>query len=155
MTPSDQPLGDLERDAERVLGEIQRADGSLEPAYASLEVELNKFRESGLPIEAILPAGEIGLGFRLRKAQDARSFWEIYKGLIRQKVCSSRSELRKHINAATSGAAGAIVGWIITALALPAAAAAIAVPVAAIIASLGIDAFCEYQKEHDHGPKRT
>ena len=128
------------------IAEQVRVNG-LAPAYAELERALEAFTDAGYPIESILPADAAPLGFSLRRARDGKSFWEIYAGAIRGELCKENGELRTLAKAGLSGSTGAILTAVIGGLGLPAAAFGVAVPIAAILAAKGVDAFCEFTAE--------
>jgi len=132
--------------AEQVATQIRQQGGSLDPAYKALEAGIAQFQQSGLPLESLIPAGERGLGFAARHAKDGKSFWEIYGKVVRNKLCTKNSKLHTLAQSGTQLSAASLVGFVMGALALPAAAIGIAAAIAGIIASLGIDAFCEYTK---------
>ena len=136
---------DAERHADELAAAIQHAQ-SLDPAYAVIEQSLARVRESGLPVESLLPAGERRLGFSLKRAKSGKSFWENYADVVRKKLCTKNSKLRTLADSGATLSAGALVGVVAAALALPAVAIGIATGIAAIIATSGIDAFCEYTK---------
>lgn len=137
-------IGQPEHVAKQVADQIMSQGGSLAPAYKALESGFVQFQQSGLPLESLIPAGEHGLGFTAQHTKDGRSFWEIYGKIVRKKLCSKNSKLHSLAQNGAQISAGALVGIIMGALALPAAAIGIAAPIAGIIAGLGIDAFCEY-----------
>jgi hypothetical protein len=143
-----QPDQGTEAYADQLANEIHSLNGSLTPAYTAFEVAIEKVRQSGLPIEALLPAGDRGLGFSAKNIKDGQSFWAIYGKVVRKKLCAKNSKLRTHVQTGIHITAGSIVGFVASALGLrPAIAGAIIAPVAAIVATMGIDAFCEYTKE--------
>jgi hypothetical protein len=143
------PTGDPKQFAERLADEIQSQGGSLAPAYEAFEVGISQFQQSGLPLEALIPAGERGLKFTASHTKDGKSFWSVYGKIVRNKLCTKNSKLQSLARSGAQLSAGSLVGVVMAALALPAAAIGIAAPIAAIIASLGIDAFCEYTKPPD------
>jgi hypothetical protein len=131
------------RVAADALAETVRQEGQ-GPALSVLEDALRTFDEGGYPIESLLPHGSAKLGAALAERKSGRDFWAVYADVIRGSLCKKNSELQKLAKAGLSGSAGAIVPALITGLGLPPAALGIAVPLAAIIAALGIDAFCQW-----------
>jgi hypothetical protein len=138
---------EAERAADRLAREIQASGGSLDCAFMELEKGLAAFKMSGLPIESLLPTGEHGLGFRIRNKKSGKSFWETYSKLIRKSLCSKRGELSKAVKAGAASTAGSLVSWIIVSLGLPPEALVVAVPIAGIISTTGVDAFCESRED--------
>jgi hypothetical protein len=67
--------------------------------------------------------------------------------VIRDALCKPDGDLGKLVHAGLSGSTSAIVTTIMLSLALPAAAISIVAPIAAIIASLGVNAFCEWSSQ--------
>jgi hypothetical protein len=125
------------------LAETVRQEGQ-DSALSVLEDALRAFDESGHPIESLLPHGDAQLGAALARRKSGQAFWAVYADVIRHSLCKKNSELQKLAKAGLSGSAGAIVPALITGLGLPPAALGIAVPLAAIVASLGVDAFCQW-----------
>jgi len=132
--------------AEQVAVQIKQEGGSLAPAYKAFEAGLAQFQQSGLPLESLIPAGERGLGFAARHTKNGKSFWGVYGRVVRNKLCAKNSKLHVLAQSGTQLSAASLVGIVMGALALPAVAIGIAAAIAGIIASLGIDAFCEYTK---------
>jgi hypothetical protein len=128
---------------------IQQEGGSFEPAFRAMEAGIQQVRDSGLPLESILPESERGLGFAAKDVRDGESFWRVYGKVVRKKLCANNSKLRRQAEAGIQFTAGSIVATVMALLTLPPAAIGIATPIAAMIASLGIDAFCEYTKHSD------
>lgn len=131
--------------AERAADEIaeQVRQGGLAPAFAALEKALDQFSEAGYPIDAIVPASaEEQLGFALGAGRDGKSFWNVYAKVVRDEVCKHDGALQEYIKSGVSASTGAILNAVMTGLGLPGPALAIAVPIAAILAAKGIDAFC-------------
>jgi hypothetical protein len=151
MTDPD-ALAVLQQSADQ-LAETMKREDSLTPAFQAIESELQRVRDSGLPMQSLLPPGERMLGFA-RKAKSGESFWDVYAGIIRKKLCAKNSKLRKLADSGVTLSAGAIVAVLATALALPVVAVGLISPMAALIARLGIDAFCEYSKP-SHGSRRA
>jgi hypothetical protein len=134
------------RDADMLVRQIQ-ASGDLEPAYAALDAGLAQFEESGFPIEALLPAdGEAGMGFAA-VARTGNGFWRRYREAVRKSLCSHDGELGKAVRPVIQGGTGAIITAIIATLALPVVAIPVIVPLAAILVTIGLDAFCDGQNE--------
>lgn len=132
--------------ADELASEIREQGGSFEPAYRALEAGIEQVRQSGLPLESVLLQGEPGLGFAAADVRDGESFWHVYAKVVRKKLCARDSKLRRLAESGVQLSAGGLVGVVMTSLMLPPVAIGIAAPLAAIIASLGIDAFCEYTK---------
>ena len=116
--------------------------------YPELEKAVLAFEDEGYPIESIIPQGtDSRLGFSLRAA-DGRTFFDIYSKLLRNSLCSPKGEFNKLIKSGLSKAsAGAVLTTIVSSLGIPAVALTVIVPVAVIIAKIGLDGFCELTKE--------
>jgi len=137
-------LDDAIRTAEQLAASVR--DTGVQPAYAELETAIRGFQEEGYPLESILPQGsDARLGFSMRSA-DGRTFFQIYAALLRKSLCGADGEFNKLIKSGTSSSVGAILGAMVIALGIPPIALGIMVPVAAIIANLGLDSFCEMTK---------
>jgi hypothetical protein len=134
---------EAERAAAKIADDIKAGD--LSAAFGELEKALEQFSEAGYPIDTILPAGaKPQLGFSLTRARDGKSFWSVYSDVVREELCKTDGELQKLAKAGLSGSTGAILTVLMTGLGLPGAALAIAVPIAAILAAKGVDAFCRF-----------
>ncbi len=134
-------------EAETLSQKIRSANGDLEPAYQALEFAIAKFEESGYSVDALIPAsGEPGLGFAMSKAKTGKGFWEIYSRAVRDKLCDSKGELNRLAKTGLPSSAGAIAATTMATLALPAAAITVVVPFAAILASVGVEAYCKWSK---------
>jgi hypothetical protein len=134
-------------EAERAVADIAEhvKQKGLAPAFAEFEKALRHFSEAGYPIDAIVPTGaEPQLGFSLARARDGKSFWNVYAQIVREDLCKTNGELRRLVDTGLSGSAGAILTAVMTGLGLPGAALAIAVPIAAILAASGVEAFCQF-----------
>jgi hypothetical protein len=139
-------------EAEHAVGDIaeQIKQRGLAPAFAEFEKALQQFSEAGYPIDAIIPASaEPQLGFSLTRASDGKSFWDVYAEVVREELCKADGELQNMVKAGLSGSTGAILTTVMTGLGLPGAALAIAIPIAAILAAKGIDAFCRFTAEEE------
>jgi len=129
------------------LAEKVRREGE-EPAFATLESALHAFDAQGYSIESLLPSGaDARLGAALAVVKSGKSFWSAYSEVIRETLCKKDSELQKLSKAGLSGSAGALVPILLTGLGLPVAAISVVVPIAAIIAALGVDAFCRWSTQ--------
>jgi hypothetical protein len=116
-------------------------------AYVELEKAIHAFEDEGYPLESIIPqGGDSGLGFSLKRA-DGKTFFEIYSGLIRKSLCTADGEFNKLIKSGLNSSVGAILTVIVTSLGIPIVALGIMIPIAVIIATTGIDTFCEFTKE--------
>jgi hypothetical protein len=135
-------------EAERAAGDLaeQVKQKGLAPAFAELENALLQFGEAGNPIDTIVPASA-KLGFSLTRARDGKSFWDVYSEVVREELCKKDGELQKLVKAGLSGSTGAILTAVMTGLGLPGVALAIAIPIAAILAAKGVDAFCRFTEE--------
>lgn len=139
-------LEEAARAAESIAEQVKQQ--GLEPAFTEIEKALLQFSDSGYPIDAIIPAGaEPQLGFSLTRAKDGKSFWSVYSEVVREELCKTDGELQKLVKAGLSGSTGAIVTAVMIGLGLPGAALAIAIPIAAILAAKGVDAFCRFTAE--------
>lgn len=154
MTEASAADQESKRLAEQVAAQV-REKGSIDPAYTAFEAGIAQFQQSGLPLEALIPSGERGLGFAAKNMKDGKSFWSVYGSLVRKKLCQKDSKLRKLAETGTQLSASTLVGVVMASLALPVAAIGIAAPIAGIIAGLGIDAFCEYTKPDRATRKRS
>jgi hypothetical protein len=134
------------RSAAEALAERVQIEG-VDAAMGELDRALEEFRDSGHSIESILPPDDGKLGFSLVRARDGKSFWAIYAEVLRNRLCKTDGEFGKLARAGLSGSAGAIATAILTALSFPSAAFAVVVPMAAIVASGGIDAFCKFTED--------
>ena len=136
-------LSDAAKIADALAKQVQLAGE--EPALAALETALHDLNDQGYPIEILRPVGmDARLGAALAQAKSGKSFWAAYSEVIRETLCKENSELQKLAKAGLSGSAGALVPVLLAGLALPVAVVSIVVPMAAIIAALGIDAFCQW-----------
>ncbi len=116
-------------------------------ALRELDRALAEYRETGFPLDAIVPAqAEQQVGFSLRRAKDGKSFWSIYGRILRDELCKPGGDLHKLATAGIQTSAGAILGVLVSALGPPGAAIGVLVPIAALIASRGVDAFCEFTR---------
>jgi hypothetical protein len=101
----------------------------------------------GYPLESVIPQGEeAGLGFSLQSA-DGRTFFQIYSKLIRKSLCAPDGEFNKLIKSGLNTSVGAVLTAIVTSLGIPIVALGIMVPIAAVIANTGVDAFCTLTEE--------
>ena len=127
--------------ADQLAATVQR-DG-VEPAYAELEAAIRNFQEEGYPIESILPQGsDARLGFSLRST-DGKGFFEAYSKMLRKCLCGANGEFHKLIKSGVNTSVGAVLAAMVNSLGIPSAAMGVMIPVAAIIAKVGVDAFCE------------
>ncbi len=141
-------------EAERAASEIadRVREHGLEPALAELDNALKQFSDAGYPIESLVNSrGDSRLGMSLTRARDGKSFWTVYSEVIREELCKKDGELPKLVKAGLSGSTGALLTALMTGLALPGAAMAIMVPIAAILAAKGVDAFCRFTEEDSKG----
>lgn len=115
-------------------------------AYSELEKAVQAFENEGYPVEAIIPHGEAtSLGVKA----SGRTFFEIYSGLIRKNLCAPDGEFNKLIKSGVNSSVGAVLTAIVTSLGIPLVALGIMIPIAAIIANTGLDAFCELTEEKE------
>ena len=137
---------EAEREANKLKEQVRHR--GLDPAFDSLDKALSEFRDAGYPIDALVPAdAEPRLGFSLTRASDGKSFWQVYKEVVREELCKEDGELQRLVKAGLAGSTGALITAIMTGLALPGAAFGIAVPIAGILAAKGVDAFCQFTEE--------
>ena len=125
--------------------------GDADPAaaYPELEKAVHAFEEEGYPIDAIIPQGaDSTLGFSLRSA-DGRTFFDIYSKLIRKSLCAPGGEFNKLIKTGLHSSVGAVLTVIVTTLGIPLVALGVVIPIAVIIASTGVEAFCEMTEQKD------
>ncbi|HEX4020229.1 MAG TPA: hypothetical protein VHX63_03715 [Acidobacteriaceae bacterium] len=139
--------------AEQVASQITQQGGSLDPAYTAFDLGIAQFQQSGLPLDSLIPAGEHAMGFSLRRATDGKSFWDIYGTIVRNKLCTANSDLNDVVRHAVQSGTTSLIAIVMQAMALPATAILIGATIAGIIASLGLDAFCEYTKPADVAPQ--
>jgi hypothetical protein len=138
---------ELEIRANKIASEIKEANGDLSSAYRQFELEKEEI-EKYMPIEAIIPVSEgPSLGMALKTVQDGESFWSVYSQAIKKKLCHPDGKLQRLAKLGLSTSAGAIVTSIISTLALPPTALGIAVPIAAILVTTGLEAYCEWSQE--------
>jgi hypothetical protein len=129
------------------ISELIKRQG-IEPALTELEKALKQFSDAGYPIDAIMPVDvEPSLSFSLTRASDGKSFWSVYAEVVREELCKEDGEMQKLVKAGLSGSTGAILTAVMTGLGLPGAALTIAVPIAAILAAKGVEAFCRFTEE--------
>src|SRR5215510_3612615 len=138
---------EMEIKANELASRIKEANGDLSSAYNQFEIERQEI-EKLMPIEAILTTDEgHSAGMALKKAHGGEEFWKIYSKAIKKKLCSRNEKLYGLAKLGLASSAGATVTAVVTSLALPPAALGLAVPVAAIIATTGLEAFCEWTEE--------
>lgn len=136
------------QEAENLAQEIRQKGGDLSPAYESIEAAIQSFEDLGYSAESLLPAdSEEGLGFALEEVRTGKGFWNIYGRVIRDALCQPDGDLSKLVKTGLSGSTASLVTTLMVSLALPAAAISFAAPIAAIIAVLGVDAFCEWSSQ--------
>ena len=119
--------------------------GSIDLAYHALENSLEEFESQGYPIDTIVlqdDGGALGFAKKLRNTKDGKSFWAIYKELIRKRLCQKTGELNKLLKSGIHASVGSILTAIVTGLGIPVVALTIMIPIAVIIFNTGIDAFC-------------
>ena len=115
--------------------------------FDNLEKAVVEFHNEGYPLESIMPQGSAAaLGFSLR-AVDGKSFFDVYAGLVREKLCATDGEFNKLIKSGIHSSVGAVLTAIVTALGIPGIALGIMIPMAVLIANTGLDAFCEVTKD--------
>jgi hypothetical protein len=142
--------GDRSIDEQRIEEAGQRVESlareiserGFEPAFDALERGLDRLTEAGFPPEMLLPTGQERRGVALSRSKDGRSFWAVYADVVRDELCRSGGQLQRLIKAGLSRSATAILTTVMIGLGLPAIAVGIAVPIAAILAAEGVDAFC-------------
>lgn len=138
------------QEAERLLQEIRQRNGDLSPAYESIESAIESLEDSGYSAESLVPAdSELGLGMNSAEARTGKGFWNIYGRVIRDTLCTPGGDLGKLAETGLAGSTSSLVTILMVTLSLPAAAIAIAAPIAAIIAALGVDAFCEWSSQDE------
>lgn len=124
-------------------------DSDTAAAYPELEKAVQALEDEGYPIDAIIPQGaDAALGFSLRAA-DGRTFFNIYSKLIRKSLCAPGGEFNKLIKSGLNSSVGAVLTVIVTSLGIPLVALGVVIPIAVIIASTGLDAFCEMTEQED------
>jgi hypothetical protein len=134
-----------QQSAELIQKQIE--NNGIELGYEELQKAIKKFEDEGYPLESIIPeSADSGLGFSLKRA-DGKTFWEIYSKAIRKSLCDEKGEFNKLFKNNITASVTAIVAALVSGLGLPLFALGIVAPIAAIIATTGVDAFCEFNKE--------
>ena len=129
------------RAADQLAARVQR-DG-VQPAYSELEEAVRKFQEEGYPIDSILPLGaDSRLGFSLRNA-DGKSFFDAYSAMLRKCLCGADGGFNKLARSGVSASVSAVLSSMVKSLGIPSAAMGVMIPVAVIIAKVGVDVFCD------------
>lgn len=130
-------------EVERLVSEIHASGGSLVPVYRRLDEALQQLDREGIDAADLLPADtEPGLGFSLRKNRDGATLWKALASAVRARVCPAESAARAQLMAAAQAGNAALVGAVVTALGLSAAATPFAVALAGFILAVGIDDLC-------------
>jgi hypothetical protein len=141
---------EIEIKAIELAAKIENANGDLLLAYKQFEV-IKSDIEKVMPLEAIIPStDDSGIGMALNKIKDGEDFWKIYSTAIRNKLCNKNDKLYTLMNTGLSASAGAIATSVTSMLALPPAAVGLAIPIAAILATTGLEAFCKWTQEKDN-----
>jgi len=136
------------QEAEELMGQIRIRGGDLGPAFEALEAAIPAFEKAGYQLEALLPSShDAGLGFGKPGSRTGRGFWEVYSQAVRSSLCDPVGELRSAVKLGLGTSATSVVGAIMSVLALPLAACAIVAPIAAILMTIGLDAYCEWSKD--------
>ena len=138
---------EMEIRADELASKIKEANGDLSSAYKQFEIEKKEI-EKFMPIEAIIPGEENqSIGMALKTTQDGKSFWEIYSESITKKLCDRNGKLHDLATQGLASSAGAIVTAVASTLAFPPVALGLAVPIAAILATTSLEAFCDWTQE--------
>jgi hypothetical protein len=143
-------------DAEKLAAKIKAQGGSLEPAFDFFTEAIEKLDQSDTPLESLVPAeSEVGLGFSGRRARTGKGFWARYKQAIRSRVCDPKSDFHKRLHAGAPYGAGAIIGWLMTALGLPLVGLPVATGITGVILASGIEALCAEDEKPSPPKKKT
>jgi hypothetical protein len=136
-------LEDASRRAEELAARVRELGE--DAALADLDRALADYRAEGYPLDAVLPASsEADISFSLRRARDGKSFWSVYAEVLREDLCAPDGQLRKLALRGLNTSAGAILAVLVGGLGLPGVVLGLLVPIAALIAAKGIDAFCRF-----------
>lgn len=141
MAPAN--LDEAIRSAESLQNSVSA--GGIDVAYHELEKSLVEFESQGYPIDSILlqeEPGTLGFAKKLKKTKEGKSFWQLYKEMIKKRLCQKTGELNKLIKSGIHASVGAVLTAIVAGLGLPGAALVVLIPIAVIIFNTGIDAFC-------------
>ena len=142
---------ELEIEANKLALKIEADDGKLDKAYKQFETEIKKI-EKIMPIEAIIPDDNKSqaLGLARKEEEGGEVFWNIYSKSVKNKLCDPKGKLNKLANLGISTSAGAIATEIVSILAFPPSALGLAVPIAAILATTGLESYCEWSRKSEN-----
>lgn len=145
-----------ETDANNLAEAVETA-GELAPIYAWLEASLPELEASGYySIEELLPAiDEPGIGFSFREKRDGKTLWQTIAAAAKDSICSPTSDVRKYFQTAKHISAGGLVSTVMITLGLPPAALPVAVAMAAVLGTIGIQGFCSWTSAEPDEPSET
>ena len=86
----------------------------------------------------------------LKTEEGGKGFWKIYSEIIRDKICDPREKLYSLFKTGLASSAGAIATSLSSMVLLPPVAVGLIVPIAAILATTGLDAFCAWSQKKEH-----
>ena len=139
-------LRKLTREAESLAAAI-RQGGSFEPVYEAFSKAIRQIEDTGISLDEVVQLnGQYALGYNKYSTDSGRSFWKAYSEVIRSSLCQKSGELRSQIKTVITAGAGSTISSLMILLGLPIAAAPLLAPIAAILLTLGIDAFCQQSK---------
>lgn len=115
--------------------------GDLSAAYAALSDQL-RVASQEVDLDSYLPGGTAELGMAAGRG-DAATFFAAFRRRMRDKLCAEGGELTTLSKVGAHTTASQIVTALLTVVPLPLEAAGLLYPIAAIIATTGIEAFCE------------
>lgn len=105
---------------------------------------LKMLQDAGFaPTEFLPPGGDLNFS----AGDAAAKFYKAYVKHLRPKICTENGDLRKTVGNALNAGAGALLPAMALVLAIPPAAVVFLAPIAAILVSVGLDAFCQIGKE--------
>jgi hypothetical protein len=142
----------MENEADE-LAEAVAAAGGLAPIYSWLEDCAGSLEASGYSVEELLPAvNEPGIGFSIFEKRDGKTLWQTVGAAARDGICNPKSDVRKQLQTTTHVTAGGLVSTVMISLGLPPAALPIAVALAAVLATVGIQGFCSWSSADPDEP---
>ncbi|MEL6159939.1 MAG: hypothetical protein AAFR18_12030 [Cyanobacteria bacterium J06627_32] len=138
---------ELEIKANELASKIKSSNGDLSDAYKQFEVEIKEIEKS-MPIESVIPSdAPHGLGMALKTVEDGESLWNVYSDSIKAKLCDPNGKLHNLVDIGLASSTGAVVTAILETLVFPPAAIGMVVPIAAILVTTGLEAYCEWTEE--------
>jgi hypothetical protein len=133
--------------ADQLASKVRRSANPESVLQKSFEDALKALDNNNIAPDAFVPAtgGTERLAFA-RDAKGHKALLDVYLDILRDKLCTKDSELQKMTQAGIHAVTASIVTLVITTLGLSVVAFPIAVPLAAILVTTGMEAFCKWSE---------